>query len=73
MPIFEAWGFGDVGVFFDWSSIYQETVDASRTAEQEERHDHRVVGVGIARGVGNLVGIQMLLTPTDVTDEGKAT
>ena len=35
MPLYEAWGFADVGVFFDWASLYQDTVDITRTAEQD--------------------------------------
>ena len=31
---FAAWGFDDIGVFFDWSSCYQDTVDAVRTQAQ---------------------------------------
>ncbi len=35
MVTYEAWGYDDMGVFFDWSSVYQETVDVQRSPAQE--------------------------------------
>ena len=40
---FVAWGFGDVGVFIDWASIYQDTVEFERT-ESEAASAERAIG-----------------------------
>jgi len=39
MPAYEAWGYDDVGVFFDWCSVWQDTVDVQRTEEQEAGYE----------------------------------
>ncbi|KOO35296.1 calmodulin [Chrysochromulina tobinii] len=37
MGAYEAWGYDDMGIFFDWSSIYQDTVDVpERSPTQAE-------------------------------------
>lgn len=36
LPGFQQWGFKDVGVFFDWSSLHQAANGYARTAEQEQ-------------------------------------
>ena len=35
LPLMEPWGLKDIGVFFDWASLYQDTLDAARTPEQQ--------------------------------------
>ena len=42
MPAYAAWGFDDVGVFFDWSSCFQDTVDVVRTAQQTASFERAV-------------------------------
>jgi hypothetical protein len=34
MPTYAAWGYEDIGVFFDWSCCFQDTVDVVRTPAQ---------------------------------------
>jgi Ca2+-binding EF-hand superfamily protein len=41
-PTFHAWGLEDLGVFFDWSCVFQDTVDVIRSKEEETSAERAV-------------------------------
>ena len=47
MGVFNSWGFDDVGVFFDWSCVYQDTVDVIRTPEQEKEAEKAIESMAL--------------------------
>lgn len=47
MPTYTAWGFDDVGVFFDWASVHQDTLEVARTKEQEKSVDRAVENMSL--------------------------
>ena len=50
MPQFAAWGYDDVGVFFDWSCVYQDTLEHTRSAEQDASAERAIGAMALLYG-----------------------